>query len=118
MGTNYQQGYAFENRIVRKLNAQGGLAYRTAGSHSPVDITYWDSNGFSYLIQCKHSKKKDLDIKGLLCEDNTIKLKELTIDPITIKVLLIKQPRSRDVVQLCWNQVQLKWQLQNVFDLK
>ena len=99
MGTKYQQGYGFENRIVRKLNEQGGLAYRTAGSHSPIDITYL-AKDFTFLIQCKHSKKKDIDINAILCDDNTLKLEQLITAPHIIKIILMKQARSNKIIQL------------------
>ena len=55
MATNYQRGYAFENKIVNFFRGKGFFAVRTAGSHTPVDVIAWDEDSF-YLIQAKAGK--------------------------------------------------------------
>ena len=36
--TNYARGYKVELKIVKELEAEGFIAIRTAGSHSPWDV--------------------------------------------------------------------------------
>jgi Holliday junction resolvase len=58
----YQRGYEKERRIVVKARKKGCLAFRSAGSHSPVDVFVLDpKTRVIELIQSKsasESKKK------------------------------------------------------------
>jgi len=65
--TNYSRGYALENQVVKKLIAKGFIPVRSAGSHSPWDITCLDDEGQVHLIQVKKSKtgyfnKRELEV--------------------------------------------------------
>jgi len=53
MNRNYKKGYAFENKLVNRLKREGWpIVFRTAGSHSPVDVVA--INGIAIcLFQCK-----------------------------------------------------------------
>lgn len=114
----YQQGYSFENRIVRKLiNEQKSNCWRSAGSHSPVDITFVQEDCI-YLIQCKHTKFQDINLTVLLADDNILKFEMLPCPVSTVKVLAIKQARSKDVIQLVYNTSLKKWQLNSALVLK
>lgn len=56
--TNYARGADFERRVKRRLEDDGWLVLRTAGSHSPIDL-FAGKLGFEPLaIQCKSGKKK------------------------------------------------------------
>lgn len=60
---NYNNGAAKERRIVNKARQQGCLAFRSAGSHSPVDVFILDPVSKTIeLVQCKprSMQKKDL----------------------------------------------------------
>ena len=61
---NYIRGRALEYKILNDLKAQGYEGLRSAGSHSPVDVIVWNENS-TFLIQCKHSKKKDIDFNSI-----------------------------------------------------
>ena len=52
MATNYQRGYAFENKIVRFFRDLGFFVIRSAGSKGPVDVIAWNETDI-YLIQAK-----------------------------------------------------------------
>jgi Holliday junction resolvase len=53
--TNYQNGANRERRVVNSLKEQGfDLVFRSAGSHSPVDLFALDIKTKQiWLIQCK-----------------------------------------------------------------
>lgn len=40
---NYRKGYLKELRIVNNARAEGCIALRSAGSHSPIDVVIIDS---------------------------------------------------------------------------
>ena len=55
----YEKGVRFERKIVNEAREAGLLAFRSAGSHSPVDVVIVNEPMRKiYLIQCKHSKEK------------------------------------------------------------
>ena len=126
---NYQRGRALEYNVLNKLKSLGYDGLRSAGSHSPIDIIVWKlddewRNGYPdwdykesilkiYAIQCKHSTSGDINFNSLFKEDNVKKLTEMP-DNFT-KVLCIKQPRSREIIQLVY--VDYKWKLKKVFEL-
>lgn len=52
--TNYQRGADKERRVVNKARAEGHLAFRSAGSHSPIDVFILDKIMHQItLVQCK-----------------------------------------------------------------
>lgn len=54
---NYKRGADKERKIVKKAREQGKIAFRSAGSHSPIDLIIVDySSKHIVLAQCKHSK--------------------------------------------------------------
>lgn len=42
MRTNYKRGSEKERRIVNKARKEGKIAFRSAGSHSPIDVCIID----------------------------------------------------------------------------
>jgi Holliday junction resolvase len=51
---NYQNGASKERRVVRKAKGEGCLAFRSAGSHSPIDVCIIDhKNKKIKFVQCK-----------------------------------------------------------------
>ena len=63
-GKLYRKGVRFERQIVREAKAVDNLAFRSAGSHSPVDVFILDDvNKIVYLIQCKHTKHSQKKLK-------------------------------------------------------
>lgn len=63
--TNYTKGRAFEYQVKKILEKDGQTVWRTAGSHSPVDLiaVYKDTFGNMQInfIQCKTGKKINKD---------------------------------------------------------
>lgn len=66
--TNYQKGARKERAIVNKARGEGKLSFRSAGSHSPIDVIIVDKLcKVIKLIQSKpnsmsnNAKKKLLD---------------------------------------------------------
>lgn len=54
----YKRGAEKERKIVRIAKSEGCIAFRSAGSHSPIDVCIIDfTNRKIKLIQCKHSLK-------------------------------------------------------------
>jgi len=54
---NYVKGRRKEYQIVNRHKALGHIAFRSAGSHSPVDVTAIDSkNKVIHFIQSKVGK--------------------------------------------------------------
>lgn len=57
--TNYQRGANKERRIVNAAREKGYLAFRSAGSHSPIDVFILKPKTFEIiLIQSKLYNKK------------------------------------------------------------
>src|SRR3990167_6568293 len=59
---NYIKGVAKERRLVNYAKAKGCIAFRSAGSHSPIDVVIIDpKKALIRFIQCKtgrHSEKE------------------------------------------------------------
>jgi Holliday junction resolvase len=90
MSTNYDKGYAFENKLVNFLreDAKWPYAIRTAGSHSPCDVLGITPNGVTVMFQCKTTIKKSFDLTALMNDVSVFKLKRM---PSSIrKILAIK----------------------------
>ena len=66
---NYIKGVRKERSIVNTARKKGFIAFRSAGSHSPIDVVVIDSAKRNIrLIQCKPesmSEKKKKGIEGL-----------------------------------------------------
>lgn len=56
--TNYERGAAFERQVKADLEANGYVAVRAAGSHSPVDV-YAFRSGEVVFVQCKLNGRLD-----------------------------------------------------------
>jgi Holliday junction resolvase len=54
--TPYARGRAFEYRVRDRLEAQGFIVFRTAGSRSPVDLIAF-RDGCALFVQCKSGKR-------------------------------------------------------------
>ena len=51
---NYLKGVRKERKIVNAARAEGHIAFRSAGSHSPIDVCIVDKRKMHLrLIQCK-----------------------------------------------------------------
>lgn len=63
MVTKYRKGYEKELRLVHKYKADGcNIAFRSAGSHSPIDVVGIDSlRKKIYLIQSKRTLSEHID---------------------------------------------------------
>lgn len=56
---NYRRGADKERRLVNDFKALGMLAFRSAGSHSPIDVFALDPKEKKiYLVQCKTYKAR------------------------------------------------------------
>ena len=66
----YLKGKRLENKIVKKLKERGQIAFRSAGSHSPIDVIGIDTKfKIINLIQCKSGKFTEKE-KFKLIEEN------------------------------------------------
>ena len=53
--TNYKKGYAFERQLVETFKKAGWIAFRSAGSHSPIDVVGINPKTMEVkLVQCKN----------------------------------------------------------------
>ena len=56
---HYRKGANNERQLVNHYRRKGWLAFRSAGSHSPVDVVAMNSSpGEIYLIQVKGKRQK------------------------------------------------------------
>lgn len=52
--SKYRKGVAYERKIVNAARIEGKIAFRSAGSHSPIDVCVIDIlNKEIKFIQCK-----------------------------------------------------------------
>lgn len=59
MNPKYEKGKRFEQKLVREAREQGKLAFRSAGSHSPIDLAIIDPRTRQItFIQAKKGKSK------------------------------------------------------------
>lgn len=66
---NYLKGVRLERKIVSDAKRRGCIAFRSAGSHSPIDVIIINPNKNSIkFIQCKSGKQATTkkEIKSLL----------------------------------------------------
>lgn len=64
---NYINGRAKEYRVMNKFKQEGLVAFRSAGSHSPIDVI--GINPLSkqiFLIQCKPKSMSDNKAQAIL----------------------------------------------------
>ncbi len=67
--TNYQNGSRYERKLVNEAKARGEIAFRSAGSHSPIDVITIDPILKKInLIQCKINHHSDNAIQKLIDE--------------------------------------------------
>lgn len=65
--TNYQKGVKLERKLVNKARSEGKIAFRSAGSHSPIDVVIIDTeNRVIQLIQCKKGALSSKDRKEVV----------------------------------------------------
>lgn len=74
---NYNNGRAKETRIVNKARAKGYIAFRSAGSHSPIDVVIISpTEQRIWLIQSKlgklSRKAKDTILEDLMPLNNKV----------------------------------------------
>jgi len=68
--TNYQKGARKERKFVNEARARGHVSFRSAGSHSPIDVIDIDfENRLILLIQCKPDSYPESQTNKLL-QDN------------------------------------------------
>jgi len=66
MGNKYKIGYYYENKTVKYLKRLGYDAWRTPGSHSPIDvIAIHPRTKKILLIQIKATSKEDFSFSSL-----------------------------------------------------
>ena len=75
MGYNphYEKGVRFERKIVNEARREGNIAFRSAGSHSPIDVCIINKESKTiYFYQCKNtiSSQKKLKESFNNIEDN------------------------------------------------
>jgi Holliday junction resolvase len=64
---NYINGVRKERKIVNDARAKGHIAFRSAGSHSPIDVIIIDEHTHViHLIQCKPKSMSDNKKRELL----------------------------------------------------
>ena len=67
---NYEKGRRKEYKVREALRAEGFIAFRSAGSHSPIDVVGINvKKGCIHLIQVKSGKMSD-SARQKIEEDN------------------------------------------------
>ena len=65
----YRQGADYERKIVKSARDAGMIAFRSAGSHSPIDLCIIDKeNQVIHFVQCKAGKSYSDTFKKALQE--------------------------------------------------
>jgi Holliday junction resolvase len=63
---NYIKGRRKEYKVVNEAKAKGCLAFRSAGSHSPIDVAIISPiEGRIWLVQCKSDNMPESEKKRL-----------------------------------------------------
>jgi len=66
---NYLKGVRKERKLVNDARAQGFLAFRSAGSHSPIDVVIIDPEHETIkLVQCKPDDMPEQEKYKLKCK--------------------------------------------------
>lgn len=55
--TAYKKGADFERRVKARLEEQGYTVFRSAGSHTLVDLIAFNEEGKVLFVQCKGGKR-------------------------------------------------------------
>ena len=85
---NYQKGVRYERALVNKAKAEGKIAFRSAGSHSPIDVVVIDTK--KKVIQFHQCKKG----KSNLTKKEKQGLKDLSDEYIVVFDVL-EEPADR-----------------------
>lgn len=89
---NYISGARFERKLVNFARDNNLISYRSAGSHSPIDVTIIDNiTKTVYFIQAKAkktSKNAKLKIEDGLPDNDEYMIKSIAIDKNNIKDFL------------------------------
>ena len=80
MNKNYQKGVRFERDLVNSAKKDGKIAFRSAGSHSPIDVVIIDIKTKKIeFLQAKtgtsNVPKKDKEIFENLSNEYLVKFK-------------------------------------------
>lgn len=71
MYTNYKRGVRKERKVVNDCKRAGLIAFRSAGSHSPIDVCVIDiKERIVRFIQCKPNNISQKKIEALVQEMN------------------------------------------------
>jgi Holliday junction resolvase len=80
----YRKGADKERKIVKTFRDNGHLAFRSAGSHSPIDVFALNIEKKEiYLIQSKSDKMSEASKKNIL--DSIIKYEGTYIVKVVVK---------------------------------
>ena len=91
---NYISGRRFEYRVKKHLENKGWVVFRTAGSHSPVDLIAFRKGLKPCLIQCKYGKN---GIKTVRMTDDLYMLGELA-ESIDVDCRITYNNENNDIV--------------------
>jgi len=94
--TNYKNGANRERRVIKYLQKEGfDLVFRSAGSHSPIDVFALDSRTKQiWLIQCK---PKSLSSSGKSKIEDNIRQFEGCYSVKTKCISLGKELKTKDL---------------------
>lgn len=123
--TNYQRGYNFERYVFKLLEERGFHVFRSAGSHTPVDLIAFNADGF-YLIQLKTSVNDAFpSLRDLLSPTSTVKVEKFggyvteqipsnvkLLEDMYVnasKIILWKGKGKQNIVQLNYLDRSKKW---------
>jgi|TARA_Y100000296_G_scaffold85617_1_gene122073 Holliday junction resolvase len=76
----YQKGVRKERKVVNGAKEMGCIAFRSAGSHSPIDVTIIDIYSKTIrFIQCKSDSMPESAKKRLLAEYPELNTEEFKV---------------------------------------
>jgi len=91
----YEKGVALERYAVNLSRAKGLIAYRSAGSHSPIDCTIIDAkNKKIFLIQGKAGKISQKEIQRIIGNN------QLLFNEFLVSFHVINKPKdAREIIK-------------------
>ena len=88
----YQKGYRFELEVKKYLESKGCLVFRSAGSHSLVDLVAFSPQyKVVYFVQCKYGTSK-------MNKQDIVRLTRLADKFNTIPVYCSRKPTASIVL--------------------
>jgi Holliday junction resolvase len=105
--TNYERGRMFEYELAAKFENLGWFVFRSAGSHTPVDLLVCLPNQL-WFIQCK-TTTKTVSLKKMLSDDNVKMLEQMRSEPWKRKFIFVREGINHNVYRSAYEYRNGSW---------